>query len=77
MSKPFEYFAKRNQMSAILKQDLHRLRSTHPTRLSPKNRLPVLRLNKAGDSILSGVTLDKLSTPMSPRDRHALAWRKE
>lgn len=77
MSTQYQYFSKRSQMTAILKQDMHRLRALHPKRLSPKNKLPVVGFNQAGDEIQKGVTLDRLSTPMSPRARHELAWRKE
>ncbi len=77
MSKPFEYFSKANQMSAILKRDIHALRTAHPKRLSPKNERPLFRFNKAGDAIPNGITLVQLSSPITPRARHELAWRKE
>lgn len=73
----YNYFSKRSQMTAVLKQDIHRLRSVNPQRLSPKNKLPVFGTNQAGDAVLSGVKLDRLSSPISPLARHELAWKKD
>lgn len=72
----YRYFSKRNQMTAVLKQDLHRLRSEHAGRLR-REKTPVFRSNRAGDQIPYGVVLDVASTPPSMREIHALAWEKE
>lgn len=63
----YRYFSKANQMSAILKQDLHRIRAAKPEHLGFSRKvLPDGR----------GVVIGVLSAPMKGRERHELAHDK-
>lgn len=73
--KPYTYFSKGMQMSAILKQDAHRVRVAHPERLRKNSAKALPSFDKEGKVIegVSGVA----SQAMTARFRHALSTRQD
>lgn len=64
----YRYFSKRSQMVAVLKADVHRIRTLHPERL---------RRTKRGTQMVDRQVTDVVdvqSDPPSPRELHYLAW---
>ena len=71
----YNYFSKRNQMSAILKRDIHANLQRSSDRLARKKRTSY-RATRDGTAVVDGVKMDVAVQPISGRDRHELAWKK-
>jgi len=71
----YNYFSKRNQMSAVMKADLHRIRTERADRLRAVDQ-PALIVDRKNQMVASGIKKDVAMNVITPRDRHELAWRK-
>lgn len=75
MSVPNKYFGHGSHMSAVLKRDIHRVRTSKPA-LYKTARTPVTSMDGEG-RVTTTVVEHVRAVPISGKARHALSIQKE
>ena len=72
----YRYFGKGSHMSAVLKQDMHRIRTLHPKRYVQK-KAEVSEMDGTGKVSVVSVVYESAAMPMSGYQRHKLSWQRD